>query len=85
MIRIYGYDDCTYCQQAKQLLRNEGLEYEFTSVGETREERSAWLDSQGITGADRTFPRVFTVNHTGHENLIGGFSDLEYFVLFETA
>jgi glutaredoxin len=81
-LHVYGYDGCPFCQKAKALLDDEGLSYTFLNVGDVREDRAAWLDSRGISGDQRTFPRVFEVDNHGEERLVGGYTELETFVVF---
>ena len=33
MIKIYGKDNCAYCNMAKQLCESKGLEFEYLSLG----------------------------------------------------
>lgn len=73
---IYGFDECPYCQKAKNLLTTEGAAFEYVNVGNNRETRSCWLDCKGFEGKDRTFPRVYFNN-----SLLGGYTDLENFLL----
>lgn len=79
--RIYGFAACPYCRKAKALLEGEGIAYDYVAI-EDPAARSAFLDARGITGADRTYPRVWTLSPDGREErLVGGFSDLEMDVL----
>jgi glutaredoxin 3 len=68
MIKIYGKDNCAYCNMAKQLCESKGLEYEYLSLGE---------DFFGDEFFDmfptaRTFPQI-----TMEGEAIGGFTELK--------
>ena len=79
--RIYGFAACPYCRKARALLEREGIAHDYVAI-EDPVARSAFLDARGITGADRTYPRVWTLTADGREErLVGGFSDLEMDVL----
>lgn len=79
--RIYGFSACPWCQKAKALLENERIPHDYVAI-EDPAKRSAFLDSRGIRGADRTYPRIWTLRPDGtEERLVGGFSDLEMEVL----
>jgi len=79
--RIYGFEGCPFCQRAKMILTKEGVPFEYVEVGEEREQRSAWLDARGITGDQRTFPRVYIFNGQ-KEILVGGYQELEDHLVF---
>ena len=34
MIKIYGKDNCAYCNMAKQLCESKGLDYEYLMLDE---------------------------------------------------
>lgn len=79
--RIYGFSACPYCRKAKALLEAEGIAHDYVAI-EDPAARAAFLDARGIRGADRTYPRVWTLAPDGSEDrLVGGFSDLEMDVL----
>lgn len=80
--RIYGFSACPYCRKAKALLEAEGIPYDYVTI-EDPAKRSAFLDSRGLRGTERTYPRIWTLRPDGTEDrLVGGFSDLEIEVLF---
>jgi glutaredoxin len=65
---IWSKDDCTYCEQAKMLLKQKEIEFEEKKIG------------QGYTKQDllesvpnaRTVPQIFL-----NDELIGGFNELK--------
>jgi glutaredoxin len=79
MIRVYGYDDCPFCQKAKKLLTEEGLEYDYVEIP-SKEGRTMFLDQRGFKPPHRTFPRTYVLVD-GEEKLIGGYDDLELYVV----
>lgn len=66
---IYSKDNCPYCDKAKQLLLQEGLNFKEVRVAEndscTREDL---FERTGL----KTFPQIFY-----HQQVIGGYSDLK--------
>ena len=64
-IKVYGIDNCNYCDNTKKLLDN--YEYEYIHVKE--EDKSSKLDE--LNTGSRTFPQVFD-----GDQFIGGFHDL---------
>ena len=65
---VWSKDQCPFCDQAKNLLKMKGIEYEERNV--TRE----WTKEQlleAVPGA-RTVPQIFL-----DEQLIGGFNELK--------
>lgn len=67
MIRIYGKEQCSFCDAAKRLLDQHGIAYEYSQLGLdfTKEELS------NIAPHARTFPQIFL-----DEINIGGYQDL---------
>lgn len=64
---VWSKNNCPYCDQAKNLLKLKGIEYEERNInnGWDREDLLA-----AVPGA-RTVPQVFL-----NEQLIGGFTEL---------
>lgn len=63
---IYGKDNCVYCEKAKHLLQERGLQYAYIDVGiypQFRDE--SW----------KTVPQIFYVGE-----YIGGYRALEAFL-----
>lgn len=67
MIKIYGKDNCGYCNMAKQLCEQKGLEYEYLSLG-LDYLRDEFFEM--FPGA-RTFPQI-----TMEGENIGGYTEL---------
>jgi glutaredoxin 3 len=67
MIKIYGKDNCAYCNMAKQLCESKGLEFEYLSLGldYLRDEFFEMFPTA------RTFPQI-----TMDGEAIGGFTEL---------
>lgn len=67
MIKIYGKDNCAYCNMAKQLCESKGLEFEYMhlNVDYTQDEFFE------IFPTARTFPQIIK-----DEEKIGGFDQL---------
>ena len=79
--RIYGFAACPYCRKAKALLEREGIPHDYIAI-EDPAKRASFLDARGFTGADRTYPRIWTLANDGtEERLVGGFSELEMDIL----
>ena len=64
---IWSKYHCPYCDQAKALLQQKGIQFEEKKIGDgyTREELL-----EAVPGA-RTVPQIFI-----DDNLIGGFTEL---------
>lgn len=64
---VWSREQCTYCEQAKQLLAQRGITYEERKIGAgfTREQLLEAVPSA------RTLPQVFL-----DDELIGGFKEL---------
>ena len=71
MIEIYGKTQCPYCDMAKALCEQKGLDFEYKLFGEdfSREELM-----ETFPGA-RTFPQIIVDG-----NKIGGYTELEELV-----
>ena len=66
---VWSKNNCTYCNQAKQLLKQKGYEYEERNVEESVWTRTQFFDA--VPNA-RTFPQVLF-----DDKLIGGFTELK--------
>ena len=64
---VWSKDQCPYCDQAKALLKQQGVPFEERKIGDgyTREELL-----EAVPGA-RTVPQIFL-----DDKLIGGFTEL---------
>lgn len=65
---VWSKYHCPYCDQAKALLKQKGIEFEERKIGDgyTREELL-----EAVPGA-RTVPQIFL-----NDKLIGGFTELK--------
>lgn len=68
MYIIYGKDDCQFCDKAKQLLDNEGIEYKYLKL-DTDFSRDQLLN---MFPKAKTFPQI--TNHM--HDYIGGYTEL---------
>ena len=68
MVTIYGKPQCPYCDMAKALCDQKGIEYEYKSFGTdfTREEMMETFPTA------RTFPQIIV-----NGNKIGGYNELK--------
>ena len=64
---VWSKPQCSYCEQAKNLLASKGIEYEERKIGEgyTKEDLLAAVPTA------RSVPQIFLDNE-----LIGGFTEL---------
>lgn len=76
MYIIYGKEDCTYCEAAKNLLDSKGIEYEYKQVGRdiSKEHLVAACQEYGVI--PRTVPQIFKVDYEKTE-YVGGFTELK--------
>lgn len=72
MITIYGKDSCTFCDQAVQLCKQKGVDYEYKKLGVDfdKEWIVCHIGSYGVI--PRTMPQV--VDENGY---VGGFAELK--------
>ena len=72
MYTIYSKPNCSYCSQAKQLLEQNKLEFEYKQLGTHYD-----LDElMKLAPNAKSFPLIFVVDENGNKDLIGGFSNL---------
>ena len=67
-VRIYTTTYCSFCSQAKDLLRRKGIAFEEIDVTEDPQTRDQLVE---MTGGLRTVPQIWI--GTTH---VGGYSDL---------
>lgn len=67
-VRIYTTTYCSFCAQAKDLLRRKGIAFEEIDVTEDQDLRAKLVE---MTGGLRTVPQIWI--GTTH---VGGYSDL---------
>lgn len=69
---IYSKPSCGYCLQARDLLEQNKLEFEYLQLGTHYS-----LDELMTLAPDaRSFPQIFVVDENGNKDLIGGYSEL---------
>ncbi len=68
---VWSKYNCPYCDQAKALLKQKGIEFEEKKIGDgyTKEELLEAVPTA------RTVPQIFL-----DEKLIGGFTDLQKYI-----
>ena len=68
---VWSKSNCPYCEQAKNLLKMQGIEFEERKIGDgyTREELLEAVPTA------RTVPQIFINNHH-----VGGFSELREYL-----
>ena len=74
---IYGTKTCGYCHQAKSILRQNGLNFEYVDLSEVTEEEQDKL--MKIAGKKfRSVTQIFTKETSDKTNwkYIGGFTEL---------
>ena len=71
---IYSTPTCTYCDQAKELIIEQGMGYAEASL-DTQEKIDEFKKTTGHT----TVPQIYLA--TDEQEYIGGFEDLEKFLL----
>lgn len=75
MFTVYTKDNCTFCDQAKQLLTSQGIPYIAINLGEgiTREELLAKIPSA------RTMPQIIKTTDNSSV-VIGGYVELKKYL-----
>ena len=72
MYTIYSKPSCGYCLQAKDLLEQNKLEFEYLTLGTHYS-----LDELMTLSPDaKSFPQIFFVDKNGNKDLVGGYSEL---------
>ena len=69
MLRVYTKNNCPFCDRAKALLENRGVEYESINI-EAQPEAREFLVDQGL----RSVPQIFngtTLIQGGYQGLAG--------------
>jgi|TARA_R110000868_G_scaffold348788_2_gene609963 glutaredoxin len=69
MYKVYGKAWCVYCDRAKTLLKNKGLEFIYFDI-EKDDQFRKW--AQERSGGQTSVPIIFD----GDDNHIGGFEEL---------
>lgn len=75
---VYSKDDCPYCVNAKDLIKDRGFDYTEKKLGRdfTKEELQELIPS----GRKLTVPQIWTASR-----YIGGYDDLLAYFIEETA
>jgi glutaredoxin 3 len=68
-VQIYSKAACTYCVQAKDMLRGKGAQFEEIELERTQPERR--MEMRQRTGGKTSVPQIFINNQH-----IGGYSEL---------
>jgi glutaredoxin 3 len=65
---VWSKDACGYCEQAKQLLKNKGIEFEERNIT-----RGTWSKDQLLEAVPnaRTLPQILI-----DEEVVGGYTEL---------
>jgi glutaredoxin len=68
---VWSKDQCPYCDQAKALLKQKGIEFEERNVSRN------WTREQLLEAVPtaRTVPQIFM-----NEELVGGFTELKTYL-----
>lgn len=68
---VWSKPQCSYCVQAKNLLKAKGIQYEERIIGE------GWLKEQLLEAVPnaRSVPQIFIAG-----NLIGGYNELKKYL-----
>lgn len=77
---IYSQPNCTYCEQAKALIKSKGLSYTelILNVGQKQEEGKTYVPVQHLKDKvpnAKSVPQIFDGKH-----LIGGFNELKHWL-----
>ena len=72
---VWSKDQCPYCDQAKNLLKMKGIEYEERNINDGWDKEDLLA---AVPGA-RTVPQIFL-----DDQLIGGFNELRKHLSTET-
>lgn len=67
MVTVYSKNNCPFCDRAKQLLENKGVQYTEVNIENDPDSRQMLLD-KGL----RSVPQIFH----GYELIEGGFQGL---------
>ena len=72
MYTIYSKPSCGYCSQARNLLEQNNLDFEYLQLGTHYN-----LDELMTLSPDaKSFPQIFVVDENGNKGLVGGYAEL---------
>jgi glutaredoxin len=74
---IFSKDGCPYCTKAKELLVNQGHDFEEINLNDYNQ-RQEFYDNKGFQGSERTFPKIYE-----NGELIGGFTELYQLLILQ--
>ena len=82
-ITIYTQPNCTYCDQAKALMKTKGIKYQelILNVGQKQEDGKTYIPVAQLKARlpnARTMPQILDGN-----TLIGGFQELQKFLRYD--
>ena len=72
MYKIYSKPSCGYCLQARDLLEQNNLDFEYLQLGT----HYSLDELMTIAPNAKSFPQIFVVDENGNKDLIGGHSEL---------
>lgn len=80
MYTVYSKPNCTFCDQAKSLLKSKGLAYEevVLDIGQPKEEGKNYMPVAEFKSKNpnaKTVPQIFKTTEEGTV-LVGGFQEL---------
>ncbi len=67
-VKMIKKNPCPYCDRAKVLLDNKGIQFEVIDLTDKPEELQAWKEKTGW----KTVPMIFI-----NDELVGGYTDLK--------
>ena len=72
MYTIYSKPSCGYCLQARDLLEDNKLEFEYLQLGT----HYSLDELMTLAPNAKSFPQIFVVDENDNKELIGGYSEL---------
>ena len=72
MYKIYSKPSCGYCLQARDLLEQNNLDFEYLQLGT----HYSLDELMTLAPNAKSFPQIFVVDENGNKDLIGGYSEL---------
>ena len=71
MIYMYSIDGCSYCANAKVLIKELNIPYKIITV-KSQKQKDKYKELHGMN----TFPQIFFKNYDGRMIKLGGYNDL---------
>ena len=72
MYTIYSKPSCGYCLQARALLEQNKVEFEYRKLG-THYSLQEFME---LFPDAKSFPQIFIVDENGNKELVGGYTEL---------